>query len=131
MKCPECIEEGEKSRVFSKGRSTTLMGFLSYYDEDGDYQYWLLREFEVSTQNLNSRNSFIKYSITTEFGARTFHYNVIDIFETDSENIYVEKTIERLSVWKGNIIYGEPIERMEIKYVYSPRYLIIKRHIEQ
>lgn len=37
MRCPECIEGGVKSRVFTNGSSTTLMGHSPYYDEDGRY----------------------------------------------------------------------------------------------
>jgi hypothetical protein len=35
MKCPICIEEGEKSRVTEGGGSSTLMGYSPFYDEDG------------------------------------------------------------------------------------------------
>ena len=37
MKCPKCIEEGKRSKVFDLGRSTTLMACPSYYDEDGNH----------------------------------------------------------------------------------------------
>jgi hypothetical protein len=37
MKCEECVEAGEKSRVTGGGGSRTLMGHSPYYDEDGIY----------------------------------------------------------------------------------------------
>jgi len=37
MKCPECQELELKSMVYSKGSSSTLMGCMPYYDEDGKY----------------------------------------------------------------------------------------------
>ena len=37
MKCPECVKEGKRSRVFVGGSFTTLMGFYPYYDDDGEY----------------------------------------------------------------------------------------------
>ena len=35
MKCPTCVEEGEKSQVYLGGTCTTSMGYSSYYDEGG------------------------------------------------------------------------------------------------
>lgn len=37
MKCMECQELGLKSKVYSQGSSSTLMGYTPYYDEDGKY----------------------------------------------------------------------------------------------
>lgn len=37
MKCPECVEQGKKSRVYPGVGATTLMGWSSYYDEDGQF----------------------------------------------------------------------------------------------
>ena len=37
MKCPECVENGEKSRVFCGPATTTCMAVISYYDEDGKF----------------------------------------------------------------------------------------------
>lgn len=37
MRCPECIAEGERSRLTSGGGMTTLLGYRPYYDEDGVY----------------------------------------------------------------------------------------------
>lgn len=37
MKCPFCQEEGKKSIVTPHGGTSTLLGFSTYYDEDGNY----------------------------------------------------------------------------------------------
>jgi hypothetical protein len=40
MKCQECVEAGERSKVFDRGVSRTLMGGSShFYDEDGQSHY--------------------------------------------------------------------------------------------
>ena len=37
-KCPECIKEGKTSKFYpSQGCLSTLMGYQSYYDEQGEY----------------------------------------------------------------------------------------------
>lgn len=35
MKCPKCVELGEKSKVFDEGTRTTLLYYCPFYDEDG------------------------------------------------------------------------------------------------
>lgn len=35
MICPECKAEGLKSRVYSGGTFSTLMGYSTYWDEEG------------------------------------------------------------------------------------------------
>lgn len=35
MICPECKKENVKSKVYSGGGSSTLLGWETYYDEDG------------------------------------------------------------------------------------------------
>lgn len=37
MKCPQCAFDGEKSTLRIDGSSCTLMGYSSFYDEDGIY----------------------------------------------------------------------------------------------
>jgi hypothetical protein len=37
MKCQKCIDEGLRSRVYSDGISSKMMGWSTYYDEDGIY----------------------------------------------------------------------------------------------
>ena len=36
MKCPECIAEDERSKVFDHGGMVTDMYFAPFYDEDGN-----------------------------------------------------------------------------------------------
>lgn len=38
-KCPVCVREGKKSKVYPGAGSCTLMHCASYYDEDGKYHY--------------------------------------------------------------------------------------------
>ena len=35
MKCPTCVEEGERSRVEIRGRGSTMLGWYPGYDENG------------------------------------------------------------------------------------------------
>lgn len=35
MKCPTCVTEGEASRVYEGGSSSTAMYFAPFYDEEG------------------------------------------------------------------------------------------------
>jgi len=35
MKCPECVAEGKRSKVYIGGSSSTLMAGKTFYDEDG------------------------------------------------------------------------------------------------
>ena len=37
MKCPKCVEEGEKSQVYPGLTSVTCMGYQPYYDEEGKF----------------------------------------------------------------------------------------------
>jgi hypothetical protein len=38
MKCPVCVEQGQRSKVFSNGSTKTLMGGGEpFWDEDGNY----------------------------------------------------------------------------------------------
>lgn len=37
MKCPTCVENGQRSKVMIGVGTTTLLGWSSYYDEDGNY----------------------------------------------------------------------------------------------
>ena len=36
MKCSDCVEEGKRSKIYIGGSSSTLLGWLSHYDEDGN-----------------------------------------------------------------------------------------------
>lgn len=37
MKCPVCVEQGLKSKLYGGGGSRTLMSWQPYHDEDGTY----------------------------------------------------------------------------------------------
>jgi hypothetical protein len=37
VKCPECVEAGLESKVYSNGSTNTLLGWRPYYDEQGTY----------------------------------------------------------------------------------------------
>lgn len=37
MKCPACVEAGERSEVYPQGCGVTCMGWSPHYDEDGNY----------------------------------------------------------------------------------------------
>lgn len=38
LKCPQCIEEGTRSKVYTNGSTSTLLGWRGpYYDEDGEH----------------------------------------------------------------------------------------------
>ena len=63
MICEICKENGEKSKVFSRGGSVTLMGYTPYYDEEGIYhiQDGNRRTFTYNCSN-NHSWSRISYS---------------------------------------------------------------------
>ena len=37
MKCPKCVENGQRSKAYNEGTSVTLMSYQPWYDEDGVY----------------------------------------------------------------------------------------------
>ncbi len=37
MKCPECVAEGERSKVYPHESHRTLLAVQRYFDEDGTY----------------------------------------------------------------------------------------------
>jgi len=39
MRCPECLEAGERSKVFSGAEVATLMSVTNFYDEDGAWHH--------------------------------------------------------------------------------------------
>lgn len=39
VRCPQCVKEGLKSRVFPMGSQRTQMHYAPYYDEDGFYHH--------------------------------------------------------------------------------------------
>lgn len=37
LKCPECVESDQRSKVYSRGVFSTATGWSPFYDEDGAY----------------------------------------------------------------------------------------------
>lgn len=37
MKCPECEQNGDVSKLFAVGETKTMLGWNPYYDEEGVY----------------------------------------------------------------------------------------------
>lgn len=61
MKCPVCVERGEKSTVTPRGSRRTLMGFTpGHYDEEGK---WVKhRDPNITTDGYTcSNNHFFEY----------------------------------------------------------------------
>lgn len=61
MKCPECVEAGEKSRVTPLGGMVTAMNWTPYYDEEGVYH----------SHDRNWRNMGYKCSNGHQWSTRT------------------------------------------------------------
>ncbi len=96
----------------------------------GEIEYWSLKDLKVSTNDINTRNSLMEYTITKEDSSKRCRYYVVDYYETDSNNIYVSKTTEQLIIYDDNTEIDEPIEQIDIETVYSPLYLLIKNHMD-
>ena len=60
MICPECKEQGLKSKVFYNGGTVTLMYFQPWYDEDGVYHH------HDGNTHTNSYNCSNRHSWTTK-----------------------------------------------------------------
>lgn len=39
MKCPTCIEDGQKSKVFDRGSRRTMLNNSTWYDEEGNVHH--------------------------------------------------------------------------------------------
>jgi hypothetical protein len=37
MKCPRCVEDGQRSKVYDNGSTSGGLGWTPHYDEDGNY----------------------------------------------------------------------------------------------
>jgi len=53
MKCPQCIKEGKRSKVYVGLSVTTTAGTESYYDEDGNFHF---HDPNVTTTQYNCSN---------------------------------------------------------------------------
>ena len=103
---------------------------FSFTNFRGETEYWSLKDLKVSTSDVNTRNSLMEYTITKDEITNMCKYSVIDYYETDSSNIYVSKTTEQLIIYDDNTAIDEPIEQIDIETVFSPRYLLIKNHMD-
>lgn len=63
-KCPFCVEEGLKSILYPNGSSETLMGWKSYYDEEGLYHS---HNPNITTTNYSCSNGH-NYNIEIKYG---------------------------------------------------------------
>jgi len=95
---------------------------------EGETEKWTLKDLEVSIDNVNIRKCIMNYFIETENGIKSCQYRVIDYFQADFDNIYVEKTTEELNIWENTDMLGNAEEQMNIETVYFPQYVIIKNH---
>ena len=97
---------------------------------DGRTETWKLKDLEVSMDDVHTRNCLMKYTITRSGRNKVCEYYVVDHFETDMTNIYVEKTIEELKVWDNTSVINDPTDQIVIETVYSPRYVFLKNHLD-
>jgi len=103
---------------------------FSVINDNGDTEYWTLSDLKVSMDDINKRNCTMEYTVTSENNrTKIYQYYMVDYFETDLENIYVSKTNEQLKIWKGIDITEKPSNQLNIETVYTPRYMIIKNHM--
>ena len=96
----------------------------------GEREFWSITNLKVSTVDVNTRNSLMEFTITRDDSTKSCLYHVVDYYETDSDNAYVSKTTEQLIIYDDNIGIDEPIEQIDIETDYSPRYLLIKNHMD-
>jgi len=95
----------------------------------GETEYWTLLDLEVLMKTINTRNCTMRYTIKTGDRTKICQYYVVDYFESDLENIYVTKTTEQLKIWNV-MIDTNPISQMDIEMNYTPRYTLIRNHID-
>jgi len=104
---------------------------FSVINDNGETEYWTLSDLKVSMDDINTRNCTMQYTVTSENNhTKIYQYYLVDCFETDLENIYVTKTTEQLKIWKDKEINQKPSDQLNIETVYTPRYMIIKNHMD-
>ena len=103
---------------------------FSIIDSQEAEEDWVLLDYQVSIDEVNTRNCTMTYSVTKNNTTSYFRYYVEDYLETDDDNIYVTKTIQKLTIFKGDTMFDTPLEHMEIETVYSPRYLLIMNNLD-
>jgi hypothetical protein len=113
-------------------------GYWNYHYETADFsvsdgkfgdEHWRLNDLNVSADDAAIRNCLLEYSISRGDSTKYCRYEVVDHYETDSENIYISKTTELLQIFENESASGEPTEQLDIKTVYSPGYLLIKQYM--
>jgi len=105
-----------------------LVPDFTLVSKEGRTEEWRLENLNVTMRDVNTRNTTLQYNVeSTGFVNKRYEYYIVDEFETDVENIYVSKTTERMKIWYGNSPF--PGETMEIVTTYSPRYLLIRDHV--
>ncbi|MFC1538803.1 hypothetical protein ACFL6H_05210 [Candidatus Latescibacterota bacterium] len=102
---------------------------------DGKEETWILNDLEVEMNSIDSRKSMMRYTIETENSRNYCKYIVTDYFktddfETDLDNIYVSKTVEKFKIWNDNTNEYNPKSQMDIEMEYSPRLILLKNHID-
>ncbi len=104
---------------------------FSVINEKGETEQWILSNLEVSMDDINSRNCTMRYTITSENNhTKIYEYYLVDYFETDINNIYVSKTTEQLKIWEDKDIPEKLLDQLNIETVYTPRYTLIKNHMD-
>ncbi len=104
---------------------------FSVINDNGETEYWTLSDLQVLMDDINTRNCTMQYTVTSESNHTIiYQYYLVDYFETDLENIYVTKTTEQLKIWKDIEINQKPSDQLNIETVYTPRYMIIKNHMD-
>jgi hypothetical protein len=93
-------------------------------------EYWFVNVLDVSADDADTRNCLMEYAITRGDSTKYCRYEVVDHYETDAENIYISKTTEQLQIFENENTSGEPTEQLDIKTVYSPRYLLMKQFMD-
>jgi hypothetical protein len=112
-------------------------GYWNYRYDTGDFfvddgilkEQWNLSDLKVSADDAATRNCLMEYTISRSDSTKFCRYEVVDHYETDSENIYITKTKEQLQIFENENTSGEPTEQLDIETVYSPRYLLIKQYL--
>ena len=95
----------------------------------GDEQ-WSLNDLKVSADDANTRSSLLEYTITRGDSTKYCRYEVVDHYETDTDNIYIAKTTERMQIFEDESMITDPVEQLDIETVYSPRYLLMKQFMD-
>lgn len=92
MICPKCKEEEKKSTVYQGISTSTLIGYTSYYDEDGIYHS---HDPNSSTTNYSCSNGHC-FSVSKKNNCPNCNYG------KDYEKIHIQES----SILNENIVFG-------------------------